>query len=70
MPNPDEPSATSHPADVWNILEPGQLTHHRSAPLPRAHLGARTQAALWALRITVLLLVFMVAYTFATQLWH
>ena len=69
MPSPDDESATRQQGDVLDILEPGQLTDNRSIPVPRAQLGRRAQAALWVLRITVLLLVFMVGYTFVTQLW-
>jgi len=50
------------------FLEAGQLTFERRVPVPRAALSRRAQAALWALRIVVLLLVLMVAYTFITQL--
>lgn len=35
-----------------------------------AELSWRAQAVLWVLRITLLLLVIMVGYTFLTQLWH
>jgi hypothetical protein len=49
-------------------LEPGQLAIDRSQPVPRAQLSTRTRAWLWALRIVVLLLALMVAYTFITQI--
>lgn len=70
MPSPDNhPAIDQIPDTSVDLLETGQLTHHRRTPVPRAQLGSRAQAALWVLRITVLLLVLMVGYTFITQLW-
>jgi hypothetical protein len=69
MPSPDKHRVIHPTADVLDILETGQLTENRRTPVPRAQLGPGAQAALWVLRITVLLLVFMVGYTFITQLW-
>ena len=69
MPGRDGHRATRPTGDVFDVLEAGQLTENRRTPVPRAQLGPRVQAALWVLRITVLLLVFMVGYTFVTQLW-
>lgn len=60
--------ATDPGGDVLDFLEAGQLTDNRRVPVPRAQLSARVQAALWALRISVLLLVFMVGYAFVAQL--
>jgi hypothetical protein len=54
--------------ELDDILEAGQLTAHRQHALPPADLGPRTFAALWVLRITALMLVAMVTYTFITQL--
>lgn len=67
--NPDHhPAIGQIPDTSVEFLEAGQLTHDRRIPVPRAQLGQRAQAALWVLRITVLLLVLMVGYTFITQL--
>jgi hypothetical protein len=68
MPTPNDHSATRQTLDVV-FLEPGQLVGTKCTPVPRAQLGRRAQAGLWALRITVLLLVVMVGYTFFTQIW-
>ena len=69
MPTADDHSATHERTDVVEFLEPGQLVGNRRTPVPRAELGRRAQAGLWVLRITVLLLVVMVGYTFFTQVW-
>jgi hypothetical protein len=50
------------------FLEPDQLDVHTSVPVPRALLNKRTRAALWALRVFVILVSTMVIYTFASQL--
>lgn len=50
------------------FLEPDQLTARTSQALPRARLGAVAGAALWALRVFVLLVGVMVVYTFIAQL--
>ena len=49
-------------------LERGQLVTETSRPVPRAALGARAVAALWALRVFVVLVSLMVIYTFVDQL--
>jgi len=49
-------------------LEPDQLVLDKSRPVPRAQLSRRATAALWALRVFVLLLSAMVIYAFASQL--
>ena len=49
-------------------LERGQLVTETSRPVPRAALGARAVAALWALRVFVVLVSLMVIYTFIEQL--
>jgi hypothetical protein len=68
MPTTNDRSATQDSLDALGFLEPGQLADTRRTPVPRAELGGRAQAALWSLRIIVLLLVVMVGYTFVTQL--
>jgi hypothetical protein len=50
------------------FLERDQLVADTSQPVPRAHLGPRASAALWGLRVFVLLVSFMVIYTFVRQL--
>jgi hypothetical protein len=49
-------------------LERDQLVAATSRPVARAKLGARTIAALWALRVFVVLVSLMVIYTFAERL--
>jgi hypothetical protein len=49
-------------------LERDQLVAETSRPLPRAALGPRATAAVWALRVFVVLLSAMVIYTFIEQL--
>jgi hypothetical protein len=50
------------------FLEPDQLDVRTSVPVPRALLGRRAKAGLWALRAFVSLVSVMVVYTFASQL--
>jgi hypothetical protein len=52
----------------WSFLEPKQFVGDKSIPLPRARLGPGASAALWALRIFVLVVSAMVIYTFVAQL--
>jgi hypothetical protein len=49
-------------------LEADQLVAERSRPLGRATLSRRTAAALWALRIFVIVVGVMVIYTFVASL--
>jgi hypothetical protein len=49
-------------------LERDQFVAQTSRPVPRAALGPRATAALWALRIFVVLVSLMVIYTFIDQL--
>jgi hypothetical protein len=49
-------------------LERDQFVAETSRPVPQAVLGARTTAALWALRVFVVLVSLMVIYTFIDQL--
>jgi hypothetical protein len=49
-------------------LERDQFVAETSRPVPRAALGARATAGLWALRAFVVLVSFMVIYTFIDQL--
>ncbi len=50
------------------FLERDQLVADTSQPVARAHLGPRANAALWGLRGFVLVVSFMVIYTFLHQL--
>ncbi len=49
------------------FLEHDQFVAHRSAPVPRARLGTRARAALWALRIFAITVSAMVLYTFVVH---
>ena len=49
-------------------LERDQFVAETSRPVPRAPLSARASAALWALRVFVILVSLMVIYTFIHQL--
>ena len=49
-------------------LERDQLAADRRRPLPPAQIGPRAEAALWSLRIFVLVVGLMVIYTFCAQL--
>jgi hypothetical protein len=49
-------------------LERDQFVAETSRPVPRAPLSARASAALWALRVFVILVGLMVIYTFIDQL--
>jgi hypothetical protein len=49
-------------------LERDQFVAETSRPVPRATLGPRATAALWALRVFVVLVSLMVIYTFIHQL--
>jgi hypothetical protein len=50
------------------FLERDQLVSDRSRPVPRARLGSRARAGLWALRVLAIVLSAMVLYTFIAQL--
>ncbi|MGP8000551.1 MAG: hypothetical protein ACLPKI_24995 [Streptosporangiaceae bacterium] len=54
--------------ELATVLEPGQLTARRQCPVARAQLSTRARAALWALRIAVVVTSVMVIYTFVAQL--
>ena len=49
-------------------LERDQFVAETSRPVPRAPLSARAAAALWALRVFVIVVSLMVIYTFIDQL--
>ncbi len=50
------------------FLEPDQLVSDRSKPVARAQLGRAANLGLWGLRVFVLVVSFMVIYTFIAQL--
>lgn len=69
---PDRPDdgirGGSDPDELIMFLERDQLVADTSQPVPRAHLSPRATAALWVLRVFVLVVSFMVIYTFIVQL--
>jgi hypothetical protein len=69
-PEGDSPEG-AEPSDHEELimfLERDQLVSNRSKPVARAQLGRGATQALWALRIFVLVVSFMVIYTFIAQL--
>ena len=56
--------------DPVSYLEPDQLVADTTRPVGRAALSRRASAALWALRVFVLVVSVMVVYTFVSQLGH
>jgi 4-hydroxybenzoate polyprenyltransferase len=54
--------------ELIEFLERDQLVEDRSRPLPRARVGRRASAALWALRVFALLMAVLVVYTFVASL--
>lgn len=68
-PRREEPSR-QEPFDdeVIMHLERDQFVAETSRPVPRAALSAATSAALWTLRVFVVLVSLMVIYTFIAQL--
>jgi hypothetical protein len=64
----DEQAPPSEEEELIMFLERDQLVSDRVKPVPRAELGRATSLALWALRISVLVVSFMVIYTFIVQL--
>ena len=67
-PPPDRLSH-GHPDDeLIHALEPDQVVAAASRPLPRYRLSQGANAALWLLRIFVLLVTALVVYTFIVAL--
>ena len=58
----------SEDEELIMFLERDQLVRDRSKPVASAPLGRGATRALWALRIFVLVVGFMVIYTFIAQL--
>ncbi|HEV3033235.1 MAG TPA: hypothetical protein VGX72_00465 [Solirubrobacteraceae bacterium] len=64
-----EGEAREHASDELVMhLERDQFVAETSRPVARAALSSRTIAALWALRVFVVLVSLMVIYTFVEQL--
>jgi hypothetical protein len=58
-----------HPdEELIQALEPDQLVSQTSKPLPRYSLSKVANAALWLLRIFLLLMTTLVVYTFVKAL--
>jgi len=57
-----------HDDELVHFLERDQLTADKARPLARAHVSRGATAALWALRVFVLVVGAMVIYTFVVQL--
>jgi hypothetical protein len=66
--DPPERTEPSEDEELIMFLERDQLVRDRSKPVARAPLGRGATRALWALRIFVLVVSFMVIYTFIAQL--
>lgn len=65
----EQPEA--HPdAELVDGLEPDQMSVAASRPLPRMELGHAANAAFWAVRIFVLAMAALVAYTFVVSVLH
>jgi hypothetical protein len=54
--------------EMVGSLERDQLVSDRSRPVPPAALSERARAALWGLRVFVMIVGAMVIYTFFAQL--
>lgn len=64
-----DPRRSGRPEDELIMhLERDQLVAETSLPLPRARLSSRATAALWTLRVFVVVVGAMVIYTFIDQL--
>jgi hypothetical protein len=64
----DLPRRSEYDEEIVMFLERDQLMADRRRPLPPAGIGRRAHAALWVLRIFVLVVGAMVIYTFCAQL--
>jgi hypothetical protein len=63
-----EDRGQSSEQELFMHLEPDQFVAATAEPVPRAPLGPRAKAVLWALRIFVVLVSVMVIYTFVDRL--
>jgi len=64
----DEQQRDEYEEEMVMFLERDQLVADRRQPLPPANIGSRAEAALWTLRIFVLIVGAMVIYTFCAKL--
>lgn len=64
----DEQPRDEQDVEMIGFLERDQLVADRQQPLPPAPMSRRSHAALWALRIFVVIVGAMVIYTFCAQL--
>ncbi|MGZ4332561.1 MAG: hypothetical protein ACXVXL_31785 [Solirubrobacteraceae bacterium] len=70
MSEPNAHRTTKSDQELVMYLERDQLVEQTGRPLPPAMLSRRARAGVWALRVLVMVLGAMVAYTFAWQLGH
>ena len=56
--------------EMVEYLERDQLVSDKSRPVPRARLGHRATAGLWALRVFAVVMSVLVIYTFVAHLGH
>ena len=68
IPERDLQAQERHEDELIMHLERDQFVAETSRPVARAALSSRTIAALWALRVFVVLVSLMVVYTFVEQL--
>ncbi len=71
LPSPTSPVYDEEPPDHEELimfLERDQLVTDTSRPVPPAQLSPRVRAALWSLRLFVLVVSAMVIFTFVHQL--
>jgi hypothetical protein len=54
--------------DLHEYLEQDQFVADKARPMTRARMSGRARAALWALRVFVIVVSLMVIYTFVSQL--
>jgi hypothetical protein len=64
----EQPPEDDEDEEMVMFLERDQLVADRRQPLPPANIGRGAEAALWALRIFVLIVGLMVIFTFCAQL--
>lgn len=67
-PLPAEPIKQDKDQELYMFLERDQLVADTSIPVGRVTLGPRARAGLWLLRVFVVVVSFMVIYTFIAQL--
>ena len=65
-----QPQQQHHGEDLAMLLARDQVAAGDQLPVPRAPLSPRVSAALWALRIFVIILSAVIIYTFVSELGH